>query len=331
MSFIGKPHISGSVLVWDGEKLLSERKLVDLQEAYQNSRFVQLADTICFIGDPLIAEPKLELIHTSPYEDDEGLRLTTDPNAGATCWKAITAFDKNENKVFEVEIDTNSSIVAVTSYDTDGNSGYQFLNEIGTFIALDTNNDPSILRIQKADQGYIDFGGDNQNTVLRIDTSLSEPKVMIGSYGTNNALTVNGMDITPYSGSVIVPLGSTDNHTLINFIELLDNDQYAMANVDVFATTLEMSSHDLMVNSSWKYFLSMNKKDNEVSVAGITEIDHQQISGSLAVDVSDNWDIELSSNGILFVNGNGANHKLAFGALITKFSVLDISTGNIIK
>lgn len=154
---------------------------------------------------------------------------------------------------------------------------------------------------------------------------------MIGTYGSNNTLSVNGMDITPYSGSVIVPLGSTDNHTLLNFINLLNNNEYAMANVDVFATTLEMASYDLMVNGSWKFFITMNKKDGEVSVAGITEIDHQQISGSAAIDSSNDWNVDLSSNGILFVNGNAANYKLAFGALITKLSVLDLSTGNIIK
>lgn len=86
-----------------------------------------------------------------------------------------------------------------------------------------------------------------------------------------------------------------------------------------------------MVNGSWKFFITMNKKDGEVSVAGITEIDHQQISGSAAIDSSNDWNVDLSSNGILFVNGNAANYKLAFGALITKLSVLDLSTGNIIK
>lgn len=204
------------------------------------------------------------------------------------------------------------------------------MNEMGTFMGLDTASNSLVF--QKADEGYIDFQGAEQSTpVLRIDTTVGESRVLIGTYGSNNTLSVNGMDITPYSGSVIVPLGSTDNHTLLNFINLLNNNEYAMANVDVFATTLEMASYDLMVNGSWKFFITMNKKDGEVSVAGITEIDHQQISGSAAIDSSNDWNVDLSSNGILFVNGNAANYKLAFGALITKLSVLDLSTGNIIK
>ena len=83
MSFVGRPNISGSVLVWDGDKLLSDRKVINLQNAYENERFIQLADTICFIGDPLISEPKLDLVHTSPFEDDEDHRLPIERKAEA--------------------------------------------------------------------------------------------------------------------------------------------------------------------------------------------------------------------------------------------------------
>lgn len=331
MSFIGKPQISGSVLVWDGDKVVFETAVINLQSAYENSNNVQLADPVVFSGDPNVSDAKLQLIHNSPFEDDEGLRTTTSSGSSAA-WLPIASYDIANNKVFEVGTDTGSSYVAVTSNEADGNSGYTFMNELGTFIALDTAANPSSLVFQKADDGYIDFQGTAQTTpVLRIDTTSGQSQVLIGSYGTNNILSVNGMDITPYSGSVIVPLGSTDNHTLLNFIDLLENDQCAMANVDVFATTLEMASYDLMVNGAWKFFITMHKKLNVVSVAGITEIDHQQISGSAAIDSSNDWNVDLSSNGILFVNGNAANHKLAFGALITKLSVLDLTTGNIIK
>lgn len=107
------------------------------------------------------------------------------------------------------------------------------MNEMGTFMGLDTASNSLVF--QKADEGYIDFQGAEQSTpVLRIDTTVGESRVLIGTYGSNNTLSVNGMDITPYSGSVIVPLGSTDNHTLLNFINLLNNNEYAMANVDCF-------------------------------------------------------------------------------------------------
>mgnify|MGYP006280618387 CR=1 FL=1 len=330
MSFVGKPNSSGSVLIWDGEKVVFETAVINLQSAYNNANNVKLTNPVTFEGDETVSDAKLQLIHTSPFEDDEGLRLSTAATAGAAAWLPIAAYDITDNKVFEVGTDTGSSYVAVTSTQPDGNSGYTFMNEMGTFMALDTTSNSLVF--QKADEGYIDFQGAGQSTpVLRIDTTTADSRVLIGTYGTNNTLSVNGIDITPYSGSVIVPLGSTDNHTLLNFIPLLENNQYAMANVDVFATTLEMQSYDLMVNGSWKFFITMNKKDDTVSVAGITEIDHQQISGSAAIDSSNDWNVDLSSNGILFVNGNAANHKLAFGALITKLSVLDLSTGNIIK
>jgi len=331
MSFVGKPQISGSVLVWDGDKVVFETAVINLQSAYENSNNVQLEDPVVFSGAPDESDAKIELKHNSGFDNDEGLRTTTSSGSSAA-WLPITSYDIHDDKVFEVGTDTNASYVAVTSNQPDGNSGYTFMNDPGTFMALDTTSDPSSLVFQKADDGYIDFQGAGQTIpVLRIDTTTAESKVLIGSYGTNNTLSVNGMDITPYSGSVIVPLGSTDNHTLLNFINLLNNDEYGMANVDVFATTLEMASYDLMVNGAWKFFITMHKKEDAVSVAGITEIDHQQISGSAAIDSSNDWNVDLSSNGILFVNGNGANHKLAFGALITKLSVLDLTTGNIIK
>lgn len=238
MSFIGRPKLSGSVLVWDGDKVVFETAVVNLQSAYDNASDVQLNNPITFLGDPLSAEPKIELIHTSPYDSDIGLKLSTS-QSGSSAWLPIAAYDIADNKVFEIGIDTGSSYVAVTSNEADGNSGYTFMNEMGTFMGLDTASNSLVF--QKADEGYIDFQGAEQSTpVLRIDTTVGESRVLIGTYGSNNTLSVNGMDITPYSGSVIVPLGSTDNHTLLNFINLLNNNEYAMANVDVFATTLEM-------------------------------------------------------------------------------------------
>lgn len=332
MSFIGRPNISGSVLVWDGDKFLSDKKVINLQNAYENSRFVQLADTICFIGDPLISEPKLELVHTSPFTSDEGLRLTTDPNAVATSWKGIAAYDRNTTKVFEVALDVSSSIVSVTSKNTDGNSGYQFLNELGTFIALDTNSTPTSLRIQKADNGYIDFGGNTvADPILRINTNAYASSVNVGTYGSTKTLNVNGMDITPYSGSLIVPIGSMDNYTLINMFTKLENDQYATLNIDIFASTIEIPSYDVIATGTWKILVSMFRQNNNVTVTGVTELDMQHHAAEQASDVPSSWNVDVSSNGLLFVNAKGSQYKVAFGAVITKLSVLNISTGNVIK
>jgi len=332
MSFVGKPHISGAVFVWDGDKLLADRKVINLQNAYDNERFVQLADTICFIGDPLISEPKLDLVHTSPFEDDEGLRLTTSETAGATCWKPIVAYDKNGNKVFEVETDTNSSIVAVKSTDVDGYSGYQFLNEIGTFLALDTTSSPTSLRIQKAGEGYIDFGGSAYSSpILRIDTNNTEPAVNIGNSNSNNMLIVNGIDITPYSSKIIIPIASVQNHALFNIASFLDNDQYATVNIDVLASTNDLQQNDKRAFSAWKFFISLFKQSDAITVVSITELDQKTFSGETATDDPTSWDVNITSDGILFAYGNGSQHKIAFAATIIKISVIDILTGNIIK
>jgi len=327
MSFIGRPHISGAVLVWDGDKMTSDKKVINLQSAYENERIVQLADTIRFIGDPEIAEPKLELVHTSPFENDEGLTTLTKVGSSAA-WIPFATYDIYQNKVFEVGIDTGSSYIAVSSDQHDGNSGYTFMNELGTFMALDTTSSPTNLRIQK-DNGYIDFGGNNTETILRVDTNASS--VNVGTYGTYKTLNVNGMDITPYSGSIIVPIGSMDNHTLLNLYTRLQNDQFATFNIDIFGTTSDIPSYDVIVTGTWKLFVSMIKQNNNITVTGVTELDSQIYAAEQATDVPSTWNVDISSNGILFVNTKGSQYKVAFGAVITKLSVLNISLGNIIN
>jgi hypothetical protein len=319
MSFVGKPHLSGSVLVWDGEKLISEKAIINLQNAYENANNIQLSDPVIFEGDPTVSDAKIEIIHTSGFEDDEGIRFITDPNAGATAWKPLAAYDKNELKVFEVETDTNASYVAVTSLIPDGNSGYQFMNELGTFMALDTSGLTTSLVFQKADDGYIDFTGDaTGDPIFRINTA-------------EKTLIANGIDITPRSGSLIIPATSTANHTILDLASNLSNDHYATFDINVFATTKDMPAYDYVAVGAWKFFVSMFKANDTITVAGITEYDHQHMTGSMAADDPTNWNVELNTNGILFVNADAPAYDLAFGAVITKLSVLHISTGNVVK
>lgn len=319
MSFVGKPHLSGSILVWDGEKLISEKAIINLQNAYENANNIKLSDPVIFEGDPNVSDAKIEIIHTSGFEDDEGIRFITDPNAGATAWKPLAAYDKNELKVFEVETDTNASYVAVTSLAPDGNSGYQFINELGTFMALDTTGQPSSLVFQKADNGYVDFTGDaTENPIFRINTA-------------EKTLIANGIDITPRSGSVIVPATSNANHTILDLASKLNNNQHATFDINIFATTKDMPSYSHIAVGAWKFFVSMFKANNTITVAGITEYDYQNITGSLAVDIPTNWNVELNTNGILFVNAAAPAYDLAFGAIITKLSIIDINTGNVVK
>lgn len=318
MSFIGRPHLSGAVLVWDGEKLVSEKAIINLQNAYDNASNVSLTKPIVFSGAVSADDAKLELVHNSPNTTDEGLKTTTAPNA-STLWIPIASYDINDNRVFEVGTDTNSSWVAVTSNNPDGNSGYQFMNELGTFMALDTTGQPSSLVFQKADSGYIDFTGDaTGDPILRINTA-------------DDTLTVNGIDITPRGSNLIVPATSNTNHTILNLASYINNDEYATYDINVFATTTGIQSYNTFAGSSWKFFVSVYKSNNTISVVGITQYDQQYTTGSNAVDLPTNWNIQLNTNGILYVNAQAPTNNIAFGAVITKLSVLNISTGNVIK
>lgn len=331
MSFIGRPHLSGAVLVWDGEKLVSDKAVINLQSAYENANSVSLTNPVVFSGDSSVDYPKLKLVHSSSFDTDEGLRTST-ATIASTAWLPFTSYDINDNKVFEVGTDTDASYVAVTSNTADGNSGYQFMNELGTFMALDTSSSPTVLRIQKADEGYIDFGGSAYaSPVLRIDTNNTTPAVNIGSANFINLLTVNGVDITPYSSKIVIPISSTQNHELFNIGDLLDNDEYATVNIDVFASTNELLETDKRAFSAWKYFISLFKQSGVVKVVGITQLDSQTFAGQTATDDPTTWDINITTQGIIGAFGNGSQHKIGVAATITKISAMNILTGDVIK
>lgn len=318
MAFIGRPHLSGAVLVWDGKKIIPEKAVINLQSAYENASNIKLSDPVVFSGASDEADAKLELVHSSSYNTDEGLRTTTAADANPA-WMPIVGYDINDDKVFEIGTDTTSSYFAVTSNKADGNSGYQFMNESGTFMGLDTTGQTSSLVFQKADSGYIDFTGDaTGDPILRINTA-------------DKVLSVNGLDITPYGINVIIPTGSNTNHTLFNLSDFVENNQYAVVNIDIFATTNDLANVAARAFRTWKLFISLCKDSDVIKVVGITEIDTQYFAGNEAVDDPNEWDVNINTNGLLFCFSNGSVNKVAFGATITKISIIDSFTGNVIK
>jgi hypothetical protein len=111
----------------------------------------------------------------------------------------------------------------------------------------------------------------------------------------------------------------------------LENNQYATFNIDIFASTIEIPSYDVVATGTWKLLVSMFRHNNNVTVTGVTELDMQHHAGTQASDIPSSWNVDVSSNGLLFVNAKGSQYKVAFGAVITKLSVLDILLGNVIK
>ena len=122
-----------------------------------------------------------------------------------------------------------------------------------------------------------------------------------------------------------------DNHTLLNLYTRLQNDQFATFNIDIFGTTSDIPSYDVIASGTWKLLVSMFKQNNNITVTGVTELDSQIYAAGQATDVPSTWNVDISSNGILFVNAKGSQYKVAFGAVITKLSVLNILLGNVIK
>jgi hypothetical protein len=207
MSFLGKPELSGAVITWDGTKFVADTLStnISLQNAYDNGYQIQVTSSKPFTltGSNSSSGPVFEIIHSSNQSTDEGIKFTTEAVAPASDWKPIAAYDKNGLKVFEIETDTNNSIVAVRSPVTDGNSGFQFLNQIGTYIALDTVSSPTILRIQKSSNGYIDFAANGiTDPVMRVFADSTNGTISSSVYITSSLLVSGTIKANAISGSL---------------------------------------------------------------------------------------------------------------------------------
>jgi len=358
MSFIGQVNKSNNIIYFDRGKLKSSpvehyadgvpdganafSSIVNMQTSYGGGREVSLVNGgIIYYGQPEDSEPKITIIHKSTFQSDEGICFRTgSPTLGRSSpscsnkWSPIVAYDIYDTEVMSIDISNDSSKIAISSFDSLGESGYQFINEPGTFISLDASSQTTALKILKADGGYIDFGGyGQQSPIMRIETDSSSSAVSVGSYGGSSRLMVNGMDITPYNGSVIITAGDSDDHELIQLAEILDEETYGFFNVDVFAGTV--SSQDIGSTSSaaWKYFITICKKASGTKVVGITEVAAQHYNGVSSLDNSTLWSVEVNTAGSLYANTKSYNsfQDITFGAVVTKLSTLDIQDGYLLR
>jgi hypothetical protein len=340
MAFVGKNLESETLLYFDRGKLKSDKRdrLINMQAAYGGGRHVQLnpGDGIVFEGSTDGDGAKIELIHNSSYETSEGIRFTT--STGATdSWTALAAYDSEGLQVISLGVDSERGVIAVRSTEADGKSGYQFINDPGTLIAIDSSAGSLVLQ---KNSGYIDFKGyGNSLPTLRIDPNAEYPTVSVGRSGSEHMLLVNGIDITPYSGSVVVPAGSTSIYPIIELYRHIEEDTFGMFNIDVFAGTLSGNSEPSLASSStaaWKLFVTINKKSLDqsgISVVGVTQIESHRFVGENSQDDPVNWDVDVTTGGVLQVSTQKYNslQDITFGAVITKLSVLDTQTGHMIR
>jgi hypothetical protein len=358
MAFIGQINKTNNIIYFDRGKLKSSpvehyaegapdsttlfSSIVNMQTSYGGGREVSLVNGgVIYYGQPDDNEAKLTIIHKSSFQTDEGICFKTgSPTLGRATpncshrWTPINAYDFYDSKVFSVDISTDSGKVGIKSYDASGESGYHFINEPQTFIALDASGPTTALKILKSDGGYIDLGGyGQQSPVMRIETDVSASAVSIGTYGGSSQLMVNGMDMTPYNGSVIVPAGDTSDHSLIQLSDILDDETYGFFNIDVFAGTVGSQDLDSTSSAAWKFFITICKKSSGTKVVGITQMAGQLYSGPNSLDNPSLWNVEVNTLGDLFANTKSYNsfQDITFGAVVTKLSTLDIQDGYLLR
>ena len=162
------------------------------------------------------------------------------------------------------------------------------------------------------------------------DSIFTTGSVKIGDYGTNKSLNVNGMNLTPYSGSQTIPGSTSTNVILLDLSGTFSNNQYATFNVDVVASTSGITNISQVAVGKWKLSVSMIKCGGNFEMVGVTEFDAQHFTGGSAVDNPALWYVDVNSSGSLYVNTAGTMNSTAWGAVVTKQTVIDVNAGSLI-
>jgi hypothetical protein len=167
---------------------------------------------------------------------------------------------------------------------------------------------------------------------LHVDPDPAGPSVNIGALGTETQLLVNGMDLTQYSGSVVVPAGSLSDYTILDLGAHIGNNTYGMFNIDVFAGTLG-SNLEASSTGAWKFFISINKKTDGLRVVGVTQLENHSFIGTSSGDDPSLWGVDVTLGGTVIVNTKSYTslQDVSFGAVITKLSVLDTLGGHMLR
>lgn len=162
------------------------------------------------------------------------------------------------------------------------------------------------------------------------DSIFTTGSVRIGDYGTNKSLRVNGMNLTPYSGSQTIAAGTTSNVVILDLSGTLSNNQYGSFNVDVVASAVGFTNINKIAVSKWKLSVSMVKCGGNFEMVGVTELDSQHFAGGISIDNPAQWYVDVNSFGSLYANTGGSLNNTIWGAIVTKQTVIDVNAGSLL-
>ncbi len=151
--------------------------------------------------------------------------------------------------------------------------------------------------------------------------------VVIGSGGTSNELRVNGINLTPISGSVVIPGAAAVNYQVLNLFNTFSDNQYASFNVEVIGATRGITDINSLSTAKRLLSISMVKAGGQFTLVGITEAETQNYMGVGSIDDSRLWEVDVDVSGSLYINTSATPTETAWGAIVTKQSVVDIGSG----
>ena len=215
-----------------------------------------------------------------------------------------------------------------------------------TFVVMSATGSLNNERVLTAGDGVsiVDGGSGNPVTVSVDGTVVREQywfsdtageifttgSVQVGSLGTTNEFRVNGMNLTPYSGSVQVPGSTLTDTVILDLSGTFSDNQYASFNIDILGTSVGITN--ILSASMGKYLfsVSMTKAGGDFKMVGVTELDSHRYRGEGALDIPEQWFLDVDASGSLYVNTAGTTNTTSWGAVVTKQTVMDINLGDLL-
>lgn len=159
------------------------------------------------------------------------------------------------------------------------------------------------------------------------DTIATTGSVAIGGGSSPSQLWINGINLTPISGTLTIPGSTLVDTVLLNLTGALSGNQYGNFNIDIVGTTKGITNILNLSTAKWNIAVSMLQSSGTLQVVGVTELDTQRYKGPTSIDDPYTWDVNFNSSGSLFVSTAGTSTDTAWGAIVTNQTVIDVETG----